>query len=251
MATPRGATRRARTADLLVTNQLLYRLSYDGISSVVDHNIPGMGCHHFKLHTGLELLLRRYHSSYPSLYALALRCQIHPRGITELFSPAPVQSVASVSQFNSRASHIICKLLPAAVLHHLQQEPRSHVSFQVRGGLRIVGRAGIEPATRVFCYAPVPFHQRKLYLLSYRPMVPGFRRARFYLLFTCNERAKIGKAVAAQRLFYLLVICRITYSWCRGHHGRCGLRCAHSSGTSRLPHGSGLSRYGGRSFHRC
>ena len=29
--TPRGATRRARTADLLVTNQLLYRLSYDGM----------------------------------------------------------------------------------------------------------------------------------------------------------------------------------------------------------------------------
>lgn len=105
MATPRGATRRARTADLLVTKQQLFQLSYDGVfPSVVDHNIPGMGCYRFKLHTGLELLLRRYHSSYPSLSALALRCQVHPRGITELFSPAPVQSVASVSQFNSRAS---------------------------------------------------------------------------------------------------------------------------------------------------
>lgn len=31
-ATPRGATRRARTADLLVTNQLLYRLSYTSTS---------------------------------------------------------------------------------------------------------------------------------------------------------------------------------------------------------------------------
>lgn len=41
-----------------------------------------------------------------------------------------------------------------------------------------VGRAGLEPATMAFCYAPAPYHQRKLYLLSYRPMVPGFRRAR-------------------------------------------------------------------------
>ena len=32
--TPRGADRRARTPDLLVTNQLLYRLSYTGVCAL-------------------------------------------------------------------------------------------------------------------------------------------------------------------------------------------------------------------------
>lgn len=225
---------------------------------------PGLGCHHVKLHTGLELLLRRYHSSYPSLYALALRCQIHPRGITELFSPAPVQSVASVSQFNSRASHLIIYLSPpAAVLHHLQQGPFFRV-YRFNGAPAIAHcEAG---RTRTgdhgnFVTLRHHFYQRKLYLLSYRPMVPGFRLARLldftclslasYFHFTCNKQAINGKVVAALRLFYLLVICRITYSWCRGHHGRCGLRCAHSSGTARPPHGSGLSVCAGLSFRRC
>ena len=31
---PHGADRRARTADLLVTNQLLYRLSYTGVCAL-------------------------------------------------------------------------------------------------------------------------------------------------------------------------------------------------------------------------
>lgn len=88
LATPRGATRRARTADLLVTKQQLFQLSYDGV--------------------------------FPSSF---------------------------------------------------------------------VGRAGLEPATMVFCYAPAPYHQRNLYQLSYRPMVPGFRRARFIIFVRSRKRS--------------------------------------------------------------
>ena len=48
MDTPRGATRRNRTADLLITTQLLYRLSYDGISSFTIS--PGAGHHQRATH---------------------------------------------------------------------------------------------------------------------------------------------------------------------------------------------------------
>lgn len=64
---PGGAAIRNRTEDLLVTKQLLYLLSYSGIFSFTIS--PGVARHHLLLHTGLELLLRQYHSNIRIFFA--------------------------------------------------------------------------------------------------------------------------------------------------------------------------------------
>ena len=62
MTSPLGASDGPRTRDNLLGRQMLYQLSYTSIFTF--HDLPPVADTIIELHTGLELLLRRYRSSF-------------------------------------------------------------------------------------------------------------------------------------------------------------------------------------------
>ena len=116
-ASPRGAGRRTRTPDLLITNQLLYQLSYTGVFSF-SRSPPGGGNHHL-LHTGLEPQLRRNRSS---IHRLADNRIPITGGISRNFSALRLCIGRIRSSLCKPAPAASYHLLSTAVMHHLQQK---------------------------------------------------------------------------------------------------------------------------------
>ena len=112
---PGGAGRRTRTPDLLVTNQLLFRLSYTGIFTFTIS--PGVARHHRLLHTGLELLLRQYHSN---IHHETPRLMISepPRGYHGTFQPCASCIGRIRSSIKCRCQHTY-KFYSRCVMQHV------------------------------------------------------------------------------------------------------------------------------------
>lgn len=84
---PGGAARRNRTPDLLVTNQLLYLLSYGGIFSFTMYPMWAVT---IVCYTPAWRSLRRYRSIIHLFIASHDDLRSTSGHITDLFSPAPV-----------------------------------------------------------------------------------------------------------------------------------------------------------------
>lgn len=173
MATPLGAAGRIRTDGLLVTNQLLYRwatAAYPPLSITIS---PGWAVTTLSYTPAWNCCSAGTTPSF-HVFSLALRCQVHPRGITELFSPAPVQSVASVRLY--KAGPAIYSLSVASRCRVAPPAAGAPFPCIVSGAWRLThcgtgrNRTGDHGN---FVTLRHHFYRRKLYLLSYCPVLPG------------------------------------------------------------------------------
>ena len=150
-----------------------------------------MGCHHFELHTGLELLLRRYRSSIHR----STRMLLFARRTASLCDARSIPGVSrnfSALRLCKRSHPFLCLIAGSSYtvinLHQLpccttcSRSPFPCVSFQRSVG-HTHGGTGWTRTSSLLSGLPLYWVPSSLllYLLSYCPMVPGSRRAQFWL----------------------------------------------------------------------